>query len=82
VTEAGGRRQEAGGRRPDEGGRGKERGKTTLSYLIFNHVTIVCLFQVWPSFENVTVNNSIDWQEQIRVGNFYVFEFIGPCFFC
>lgn len=43
---------------------------TTLSHLIFNHVTCLTgLLQVWPTFENVIVNTSLDWDEQTRVGN-------------
>jgi len=74
------RREEAGGRRQEGGGRGKV--KLHYPYLIFNHVTSVTGFlQVWPTFENVTVNSSLDWDEQTRVGNFDVFEYNDPCFF-
>ena len=49
--------------------------EVTLSYLVFIHVTsLTGLLQVWPTFENVTVNSSLDWDEQTRVGNFDVYE--------
>ena len=34
------------------------------------------LLQVWPTFKNVTVNTSLEWDEITRVGNFDVFEYI------
>ena len=27
-------------------------------------------FQVWPTFENITMNDSLSWDEKTRVGSF------------
>lgn len=57
------------------GGGGAGESYTFFYNIIFIYVTsLTGLLQVWPTFENVIVNSSLDWDEQTRVGNFNVFE--------
>ena len=59
----------------DWSGGGGNEAIATLYHLIFNHVTCLTgLLQVWPTFENVIVNSSLDWDEQTRVGNCLMYD--------